>query len=68
MSDSPDGTELSLVQKDPEPGDVDESLNEPRQQLAASDQHISQLERAFEEAVDQEAETRRQLKTKHVAI
>ena len=66
MSDSPDGTELSLVHKDPEPGDVDESLNEPRQQLAASDQHIAELERELEEAIDQEAETTRQLKTKHV--
>ena len=66
MSDSPNETPLSMVHKDPEPGDVGESLNELHQQLAVSDQHIAELERELEEAIDQEAETTRQLKTKHV--
>ena len=66
MSDSPNSTALSLVQKDTQPGDVDESQTELNQQLAASDQHIAELERELEEAIDQEAETTRQLKTKHV--
>lgn len=66
MSDSPNGTALSLVHKDPEPSEVDKSHSELQQQLAASDQHITELERELEEAIDQEAETTRQLETKHV--
>jgi vacuolar-type H+-ATPase subunit H len=64
MSDSPHGAALSLViHEGSDPGEVDESLNELQQQVAASEEHIAKLQRELKEAADQEAETARQLDT-----
>ncbi len=57
MPDSPNGAEPSLVLEDSDPGEVDESLNELHQQVAASEERIADLERDLGKAADQEAET-----------
>ncbi len=60
-SDSSDEDPLSLVHKDVVQGDVDGDLDELDQQMAASEEHIVNLEGELKEATDQEAETAQRL-------
>jgi len=57
LSDSSDEDLLSLVHDDVVPGEVDGDLEELDQQMAASEEHIANLEGELKEATDQEAET-----------
>ncbi len=57
LSDSSDEDLLSLVHEDVVPGEVDGDLEELDQQMAASEEHIANLEGELKEATDQEAET-----------
>jgi chromosome segregation ATPase len=67
MADSLNGAALSLViHEGSDPSEVDESLNELHQQVAASEEGIASLERELGEAADQEAETVRQLDTERI--
>ncbi len=61
LSDSPDEAPLSLVHEDSGPGEVDGDLDELHQQMAASEEHIANLEAELKEAADQEAETAQRL-------
>ena len=61
LSDSSDEDLLSLVHEDVVPGEVDRDLDELDQQLAASEEHIANLEGELKEATDQEAETAQRL-------
>jgi len=62
LSDSSDEDLLSLVhEEDPVPGEVDGDLDEVDQQLAASEEHIANLEGELKEATDQEGETAQRL-------
>ena len=61
LSDSPDEAPLSLVHEDSGPGEVDGDLDELHQQMAASEEHIANLEGELKEAADQEAETAQRL-------
>ncbi len=56
-SDSSDEDPVSLVHEDVVPGEVDGDLEELDQQMAASEEHIANLEGELKEAADQEAET-----------
>jgi chromosome segregation ATPase len=56
-SDSSDEDLLSLVLEDVVPGEVDGDLDELDQQVAASEEHIANLEGELKETTDQEAET-----------
>jgi chromosome segregation ATPase len=49
-----------LVDGDSVPGEVDDSLDELHQQVAASEEHIAKLQGALKEAADQEAKTAQQ--------
>ena len=61
LSDSPDEAPLSLVHEDSGPGEVDGDPDELHQQMAASEEHIANLEGELKEAADQEAETAQRL-------
>ena len=60
-SDSSGEDLLSLVHEDVVPGEVDGDLDELDQQMAASEDHIANLEGELKEATDQEAETAQRL-------
>ncbi len=55
--DSSDEAALGLVQQHSVPGEVDGDLDELHQQVAASEEHIANLEGELKGAVDREAET-----------
>ncbi len=57
LADSLDEAPLGLVDGDSVPSEVDDSLDELHQQVAASEEHITKLEDEVKEAADQEAET-----------
>lgn len=67
LADLSNGAALSLVQKDSDPSEVDDGLNQLHQQVAVSEERIAELERELEEAADQEAATARQLDTERQA-
>ncbi len=67
-SDSSGEAALSLVHEDVVPGEVDGDLDELHQQMAASEEHIANLEGELKEATDQEAETAQRLDSERQRI
>ncbi len=57
LANSPDEAPLSLVDGDSVPAEVDDSLDELHQQVAASEEHIAKVQGELKRAADQEAET-----------
>ena len=63
MLDSRDEVRLSLVDEDAASGEVDEDLNELRQQVATSEEHVAKLQGELKRAADHEAESAQRLDT-----
>ena len=61
LADSPSEANFGPVHDDSDPGDVDASLDELRRRIAASQEHISDLECELKEAADGEAEMAQRL-------
>jgi chromosome segregation ATPase len=66
MHSSPEATALRVVPENPDPGEVDEDLDDLHQQVAAAEEQIASLERQLRKAADQEADTARQLDTERI--